>query len=53
MAAKRKRKSKPPNPKSDKAQSARFLKTAKTLEADEGGQAFERLMDVILPKNRK
>lgn len=34
----------------DPAQSARFLETAKKLEADESGEAFSRAVDVLIPK---
>lgn len=47
--AKKKRKARMKDP----AQSARFLETAKKLEADESGESFERAMDVLAPKNKK
>lgn len=42
---------KPPKerPPDDAAQSARFLSTAKELEADESGVSFERAMKAIAP----
>jgi hypothetical protein len=56
MAAKQKSKSKKkskPIRTKDPAQSARFLETAKTLEVDESGKAFDRAMDTIVPTPRK
>lgn len=44
--AKKKRKTRTTDPE----QSARFLETAKNLDADETGEAFERAMDVLAPK---
>jgi hypothetical protein len=41
-----------PKPKSkneDKAQSKRFVETARELGADESGHAFERAFDVVAP----
>lgn len=39
---------KPPDLKG-KTQFARFVETAKALEVDESGEAFERVMKVIAP----
>jgi hypothetical protein len=53
MAAKRKSKAKKksqPIRTKDPAQSARFLATAKSLEVDESGEAFERALSVVVPK---
>ena len=51
MAAGKKQKRKQKSiPTTDPGQSARFLETAKKLEDDESGAAFERAMDVIAPK---
>jgi hypothetical protein len=44
------KKRKPKTEPDDTAQSARFIEAAKTLGADESGKAFERAMDVLLPK---
>jgi len=38
---------------SDPAQYARFLETAKKLEADETGQAFERAMGALVPRKTR
>ncbi len=46
MAAKPKRKS----GNEDKAQSCRFVKTARALEADESGNIFERAHERIMHK---
>jgi hypothetical protein len=46
MATKRK----PKPPPDDPAQSARFVETAKELEADKGGSAFARAMKELAPK---
>ena len=40
-------------PISDPAQSARFLTMAKNLGVDEGGESFERAMDVLVPRKGK
>jgi hypothetical protein len=56
VAAKRKPKIKPSKPPTeDKAQSAIFLQTAKSLEVDESGKAFERALNSVIPtkKNAK
>jgi hypothetical protein len=54
MAAKRKRsvkkKSQVRTRTQDPAQSARFLETAKQIEADESGEAFAKALDVLAPK---
>ncbi|MEO5806010.1 hypothetical protein [Devosia sp.] len=39
-----------PTPKKDKDQAARFIETARLLEADETGEAFERAVKVVLPE---
>ena len=54
MAAKRRPKTKPAKPPNEnKAQSAMFLATAKKLEVDESGKAFERALDaIVLPLER-
>jgi hypothetical protein len=56
MAAKRKpapkKKSKRRIQTSDPAQSARFLETAKKLEVDESGAAFDRALDVLAPRKK-
>lgn len=36
-----------------KEQSARFMETARKLEADESGEAFKRLVEHALPKARR
>jgi hypothetical protein len=38
---------------SQKEQSERFKEAARELEADESGEAFERLMDEIASKRRR
>lgn len=43
MAAKKK-----PEP-ADKEQSARFVETARQLEVDESGKAFERAIGIVTP----
>jgi hypothetical protein len=48
----KKAKRKKPNPKSDKAQSSRFLEAAKKLEADESGESFAKAIDVLVPKRQ-
>jgi hypothetical protein len=55
MAARQKSKSKPKKKRpstrtTDPVQSARFLEMAKKLEVDESGEAFERALDVVVPK---
>jgi len=35
---------------SQKEQSERFIETARTLEADESGEAFERALEQIIPQ---
>lgn len=45
---KRKRKTEP----DDKAQSARFMKAAKAIGADQSGKDFERAMDRLVPRKR-
>jgi hypothetical protein len=55
VAAKQKSKSKQKRkrtPTTDPAQSARFLETAKNLGVDESGGAFEKALDVLVPKQR-
>ena len=43
-----------PNPPPDDAeQAARFIETAKELEADKTGKAFTRALDVIVPTPTK
>lgn len=37
-------------PLSQKEQSERFKETARELEADESGEAFERVVDRLLPR---
>lgn len=39
---------KPPDLKGE-TQFERFVETAKALEADESGKAFERALDVVMP----
>lgn len=46
MAGKRKPK------KDDKEQSQRFVETARDLEIDESGQAFDRAMESVTEKKR-
>ena len=42
--------SKKPKPKlDDKAQSRRFVETARDLESDESGQAFEKALKIVVP----
>jgi hypothetical protein len=56
MAAKRKskaKKSKPRTRTSDPAQSARFLETAKKLEADESGGAFDLAINAVTQPRKK
>jgi hypothetical protein len=36
----------------DKEQSRRFKETARELGVDESGEAFERLVEVVLPPNK-
>ena len=36
----------------DEEQYARFIETARKLEADESGEKFERVMEKILPPKR-
>lgn len=50
--ASKKTKRRKPNPKSDKAQSSRFLEAAKKLEADESGESFAKAIDVLVPKHK-
>ena len=51
MAEKPKPKASPkPKSKPDKEQSARFIETARELDVDESGDAFGKLLDVIVPK---
>lgn len=51
MAVKRKPKRKPKN--EDKAQSKRFVETARALGTDESGKAFERAIGAIGKKTTK
>jgi hypothetical protein len=37
----------------DKEQSSRFIETAKKLEADESGKAFDKVVGAVLPVTRK
>lgn len=37
----------------DKEQSRRFVETARSIGADEGGKAFERVLDVVIVPNPK
>lgn len=37
-----------PTSKPDKEQSARFIETARELEADESGDAFDRVLKVVV-----
>jgi len=56
MAAKRKSKAKKKSkaiPTKDPAQSARFLETAKSLDVDETGKAFDRALDKLVPKPKE
>lgn len=39
--------------RTDPKQSSRFLETAKKLEVDETGKAFDRVLEVLAPKQRK
>ena len=43
------KKPKPEHPPDDAEQSARFVETAKKLEADKNAKAFERAIGVIVP----
>jgi len=52
MAEKQKRKPKPPKKVTKAEQSERFKETARTLSADEGGEAFERAFTKIAPPIR-
>lgn len=38
---------------SDPAQSERFVKMAKELGADDGGEAFDRAIGVLIPPRKK
>lgn len=40
---------KPSKKLSQKEQSERFIATARELEADESGEAFDRAVEVVLP----
>ena len=40
-------------PPDDKTQSQRFVETARALEADESGKAFERALKVVVPTKPK
>jgi hypothetical protein len=42
---------KPPDP-GEKSQRERFIETARELEADETGEAFERAFNKIVPPKR-
>jgi hypothetical protein len=57
MARRPKAKPKRRNPKdtkgSDKKQSARFIQTARELEADESGKRFMERLAAIIPAKRK
>ena len=53
MAGVKGKKRKRKRPTEDKAQSERFIAEAKRLQADEGGAAFERAMDIFAPKPKK
>jgi hypothetical protein len=53
MAGVKGKKRKRKRPTEDKAQSARFIETAKRLQADEDGGAFERALDIFAPKRKK
>lgn len=44
---------KPNPPQDDAEQSKRFLETAKALEADKTGKAFQAALDVIVPVTGK
>ena len=46
---KRKPKPKPKEDASEKTQSERFKETARKLEADKSGNAFERMLNILLP----
>ena len=37
----------------DKEQSARFIETARELEVDESGEAFEKAVRVVVPPREK
>lgn len=37
----------------DKEQATRFIETAKALEVDESGGAFDRAMKLVVPQNPK
>ena len=41
-----------PKKKPDKEQSERFIETARLLEVDETGKAFEASLEVIVPKGK-
>jgi hypothetical protein len=41
---------KPAPPPDDPEQSKRFEEAARELDVDESGEAFERLLDTVLPK---
>ena len=54
MAEKQKPKAKPTPEKMTKAeQSERFKETARKLGSDESGEAFERALEKIVPRNNK
>jgi hypothetical protein len=48
-----KRKRKKKQKTEDKAQSKRFIETARALGADESGEAFERALNIIAPKKTR
>lgn len=50
MAAVKGKKRRRKRPTEDKAQSARFIAEAKRLQAEEGGAAFGRALDIFSPK---
>jgi hypothetical protein len=48
-----KRKKRNPIKHTDKAQSERFIKAAKSLGVDESGKDFERVFKVLMPRKPK
>lgn len=52
-ASKSKKRKRESIPTTDPAQSARFLETAKKLEVDENGAAFDQVISALLPKTTR
>lgn len=50
--AAKKKTAKPPDKKVSKTQRERFIETAREIDADESGEAFERAVEALIPPSK-